>query len=122
MQDGPVAHGDGARESRGAFRPLSAMWKVPQFRRAIYDRWQALRNDATVSRTQIENKIDAFAARIADAQARDNVRWNTLGKRTWVECWNKATYQEEVDALKQWIRARITWMDQQISEYRFLNP
>ena len=121
MQDGRV----GAWRRWRAEGPSDLSARCGRFRSSAGRSTTVGRRSATMRRslrTQIENKIDAFAARIADAQARDNVRWNTLGKRTWVECWNKATYQEEVDALKQWIRARITWMDQQISEYRFLNP
>lgn len=109
-------------ETGGVFQPLRQMWKVGQFRSAIYERWRALRSDATISRTRIENKLDAFAARIANARDRDNRKWDTIGKKTWVECWNKPTFQDEVTELKKWIRSRITWMDKRILEARFLNP
>lgn len=98
------------------FQPLKEMWKVAQFRRAIYQRWWALRSDATISRTRIENKLDAFAGRIANARYRDDDKWKTLGDKTWVECWNRPTFGEEVTELKKWIRSRITWMDERILE------
>lgn len=115
-------------ERAGYFGPLMEMWKLPQFRWAIYNRWWALRNIVTISRTGIEKKIDDFAARITNARIRDNRKWDILGKRTWWECWNKpgpngmAMYQAEVTELKQWIRARITWMDARFSESSFRNP
>lgn len=109
-------------ETGGVFQPLRQMWNVASFRQAIYERWRALRNDAKISRTRIENKLDAFAARIANARARDNHKWDTIGKKTWVECWNKPTFQDEVTELKKWIRSRIDWMDKRILESRFLSP
>ncbi|MDN5941140.1 MAG: CotH kinase family protein [Nitrospira sp.] len=110
-------------EKAGHFQPLREMWKVPQFRRAIYDRWRALRIDGSVSRSRIDRKIDDSAARIEAARTRDNAKWKTLGRKTWVECWNRDEYRLEIGELKKWIRARITWMDQQIlGDWRFRNP
>jgi CotH kinase protein len=111
------------------FGPLWEMWSVPQFRRAIYNRWWSLRSDATISRRRIVGNadhtgaivkfdhtgvIDKFVARIADARARDDSVWHTLGKRTFVECWNETTYEADVNHLKSWIYERITWMDQKV--------
>jgi hypothetical protein len=121
------------------FVPLRLMWDLvlskeaqpPRrvFRLAISNRWWGLRDDrgrgadySTISSKRIEDKIDSFAARIGSARARDNRKWDTLGKITWLECWNRSTYQREIDMLKSWIRARIAWMDEQLSKSSFANP
>jgi hypothetical protein len=95
------------------------MWP---FRQAIRDRWNALRNAGTISRSRFETKIDEFRVRIESARMRDNTVWNTINSSTSVECQNFPTYAEYLTHLKTWIRGRIDWMDTRIAESAFVNP
>ena len=105
-----------------AFEPLWQVWRIWPFRRAIRDRWNALRYAGTISRSRFETKIDEFCVRIQSARVRDNTVWNTINNRTWVECQNFPTYLEYLTHLKRWIRGRIDWMDARIAEDAFVNP
>ena len=105
-----------------AFQPLWEIWRMWPFRQAIRDRWNALRNAGTISRSRFETKIDEFRVRIESARMRDNTVWNTINNSTSVECQNFPTYAEYLTHLKTWIRGRIDWMDARIAEDAFVNP
>ena len=118
-----------------AFQPLWEIWRMGPFRQAIRDRWNALRNAGTISRSRFETKIDEFRVRIENARMRDNtfgnnpparlgqlIGWNTINSSTWEECQNFPTYAEYLTHLKTWIRCRIDCMDARIAESAFVNP
>ena len=126
------------------YQPLWETWKQPAFRRALSERWRALRQNATISRSGTETQIDALASRIAAARGRDNWVWKNLEAidiirgaflvnpaasvpTPWPlwECrdYNSpTTFKAEIDRLKQFARARINWMDAAIADPQFLTP
>lgn len=109
--------------SNPVFQPLREMWKVPAFRQALKDGWYYLRYYAIVSRTAIDGKLTDTENRIAAARARDNKKWDTIGKTIWEECTVQPTYHDEVVELKRWMRARIDWIDSKIlNDPGFLKP
>jgi hypothetical protein len=124
------------------YQPLWETWKQPAFRRAVSDRWRTLRANGTISTSRTEAQIDAFASRIAATRSRDNWVWKNLetidvtrraslvnptADVPWPlwECRDYSmptTFQAEVAKLKQFVRARIDWMDSNIADPGFLSP
>lgn len=87
----------------------------PAFRDRLATRWAELRagplaDDAIVAR------IAAMQAELAEAEARDHERWPVVGQ--WVDPnWHVgATWQEDVDWLRDWTLARAAWMDAHVGE------
>ena len=69
-------------------------------------RWAELRN-SVLSEAQLFQTIDAMQAEISNAYQRDSVRWGSTqgyGSRY-------GDLQGEMDALKQWISSRLTFLD-----------
>lgn len=56
-------------------------------------------------------RVDARAAELAEAQARNFARWPVLGVWVWPNAYIGGTYAEEVGYLKDWLRQRAAWID-----------
>ncbi|MEZ4448749.1 MAG: CotH kinase family protein [Nannocystaceae bacterium] len=85
-----------------------------EFRAALKCRWQELRAGPITSE-RFAAQIAAWTAFTADARARDQARWQTMGKPIFPNCWNEATYEAEIDHLQLWIDDRIAWLDGQLA-------
>ncbi len=89
------------------------LFEDPQFRFSWDERWFALRNDL-LSTDRLMADIDEAAALLEEAQVRQFQRWPVLG--TYVNFnppgyAQRDTFQKEVDWLKDWVRTRVTWID-----------
>ncbi|NBA85486.1 T9SS type A sorting domain-containing protein [Emticicia sp. CRIBPO] len=63
----------------------------------------------------IVKEIDQMAAEINEAQKRNFKKWPVLGKYTWPSPQPvPATWELEVKELKDWIQARLTWLDKNL--------
>ena len=73
-------------------------------------RWQELRA-GPLSDDAVDALIDGFVDRVAEAEARDAARWGNVGD--WVDpnYWYGATWEEEVEWLRDWAHERAAWMD-----------
>ena len=91
-----------------------ALYADPEFQRAFKCRWQALRT-APIALDTFKKRVDAWVEFTADARARDQARWNTVGMSIFPNCFSEPTYEEEVAALLSWIDARISWLDGQVA-------
>jgi hypothetical protein len=77
-------------------------------------RWRALRRSGgPLDTAEVFARIDRWVAFTAAARARDQQRWPTLGKMIFPNCQSRPTYTEEITALKDWISARVAWLDAQ---------
>lgn len=74
-------------------------------------RWEQLRS-TVFSEDSIHQRIDALAARLNESQARNFTRWPILGVYVNWNYFVGNTYQEELDYLKWWFKARMSWLDQ----------
>jgi hypothetical protein len=75
-------------------------------------RWYELRKTGgPLDVARLEARIDAFAAHIKMAKARDAKRWGNVGKYVWPNNFVGATWEDEVTYLKYWIRKRLPWVD-----------
>jgi len=73
-------------------------------------RWQELR-DGFLSNENLASAIDSIANVLEEAQVRNYERWPILGTYVWPNQFVGASYQEEINFLKQWTIDRLEWMD-----------
>lgn len=81
------------------------------FRRKLVTRWNWLR-ESVWSTTTMHAYIDsATTVLAAEATTRNFERWPVLGEYVWPNFFIGETYDQEVVWLKEWIRKRAEWMD-----------
>ena len=95
---------------------------VPAYWRALYAdagfqhawkcRYQALRAGPLAAAT-FDARIAAWTAFTAAARARDQQVWPTVGQMIFPNCTSQPTYDGEVTYLRDWIGARLVWLDAQ---------
>src|SRR5947207_13711083 len=88
------------------------LFEDPDFAQRYVDRWGELRTNQFAI-VKILNRIDELAALLDQAQARNFRRWRVLGRNISPNAFVGKSFAEEVNFLKEWIRQRIEWMDQQ---------
>lgn len=99
---------------------VSKLYSDPIFQNKFAKRWNELKN-TTLSYPNIEKLIDSTVNKIKDAVTRNFLKWKEcFDGKTYV--WpnkNKFTsYDEEINYLKNWIKQRLNWLNQNIpSEY-----
>lgn len=85
----------------------------PQYNTSLYKRWTALRA-GPLQLDSIYDYIDKQAALLADAQERNFRRWRVMDQKLWPNKYHSKSYTEEIQYLKEWIRARLIWLDHNI--------
>lgn len=79
-------------------------------------RWRALRGNA-LARSNLFHTIDSWASRLDEAQARNYERWpGVLGVPLSDEPNAYSTYSGEVTEFKDFLAARLNWIDEHIYE------
>ncbi len=73
-------------------------------------RWEELRGDV-LAMEHIDALIDEQLAQLEDAEPRDHQRWPVLGEYLWPNYFVGATYDEDIGYLRDWIDARLLWLD-----------
>jgi hypothetical protein len=87
------------------------------FRYRASKRWDVLRK-TTFNPDRINNWMDSTATVLQPAMLRNNSRWTgVLGKYVWPNYYVGATYQDEINWMKDWIRQRTGWLDSQLKAY-----
>lgn len=76
----------------------------------IKARWQNLRGNE-LAEDRLEYVVDSLAALLSLPQRRNFTKWPVLGQYVWPNYFVGATYEQEVQFLKQWIRDRIGYLD-----------
>jgi len=84
----------------------------PDFAQEYVDRWAELRK-SVLATSKVLAKIDEFASELDEAQQRNFERWPILGKAVAPNWFVGSSYDEEVQWMAEWIRARLAWMDKQ---------
>lgn len=85
----------------------------PTFAIRAVSRWNTLRADAW-SDARINRFVDSCATLLGESQARNFDRWRILGTKVWPNYYAGQTYAEELNFLKNWLRQRLAWLDQQM--------
>jgi len=93
----------------------------PGFKQRYKDRWNALR-DGILSTASMNAKIDGIVGELDTAQARQFLRWKTLGytlvpdlRYVMFAGPHPDSYQGEVVYLKEWLEDRAKWIDSNLS-------
>ena len=86
--------------------PNGALWfdrlhEDPQYLMRYYDRWAELR-EGLLSTDALMERIDQIGVELDEAGPRDMARWGG------------GTYQNQIDAMKNWGAGRVAWMDSQL--------
>jgi hypothetical protein len=89
------------------------LFAQPDFQEAFKCRWRALRKDA-LSLSTLDARMAAWSIFTAEARARDQAKWATMGKSIFPNCFAKASYADETAALREWIVARVEWLDAEV--------
>ncbi|MFN8354049.1 MAG: CotH kinase family protein [Spirosomataceae bacterium] len=87
-----------------------------EFSKKIKTRWQDLRKGAFQT-DKIIAIVDSAATNLNEAQVRNFQRWNILGQYVWPNYFVGKSYLEEVNWLKDWIRQRLAWLDEQYQNF-----
>jgi subtilisin-like proprotein convertase family protein len=91
------------------------MMQDTNFQNVLRCRWERYRQ-TILDTTYLFNHIDSVASYLNESQARHYDQWGHLGINSGAPEVGPipTTFQGEVDALKQWIRLRIVWLDANI--------
>lgn len=87
--------------------------KETGFRSTLACRWKRLRAGEW-SDASWRARFDSLVAVAGSAQARNYERWDVLEIGMWPEAYVPGTYQGEIDTMKNWLSARIAWIDGQL--------
>lgn len=84
---------------------------IPQVSHQINCRWEELRSGPLHTDSLLQF-LDSNIVILADAQERNFNRWPILGQYVWPNDFIGQTYQDESEFLKEWLIARLEWMDE----------
>ncbi|MDH4092745.1 MAG: CotH kinase family protein [Cyclobacteriaceae bacterium] len=87
------------------------MLEDPLFSASMKCRWEKLRR-TTLTNEYFTNAIDSMASMLDEAQQRNFEQWPILGVYVWPNQFVGDTYSDEISYLKEWILARLQWMDE----------
>lgn len=88
----------------------------PAYFEQVTARWTSLRTTVYQTST-IHSYIDSVANVLnAGAQQRNFERWPVLGQYVWPNYFVGATFQSEVNWLKQWVTNRMLWLDAHMND------
>ena len=88
----------------------------PGYVSSLKERWSALRSNE-FSNDFIISAIEDLKLELekSDASTRNFGKWLILGKYIWPNNFIGNRYSEEIDYLKDWIKERLSWMDNEIN-------
>jgi hypothetical protein len=82
----------------------------PTFLTRLRERWNGFKKDA-LNADSLVAFIDATADALGEAQERNFKLYPILGTYVWPNNFWPATFNEEVEFLKEWLQNRIAWLD-----------
>lgn len=95
----------------------------PAFRQRFIDRWTELRN-GIFNTVNMNARIDDIVAELETAQARQFLRWKSLGFTLFPDIRylmfagpHPDSYQGEIEYLKTWLEERAEWMEANIDSF-----
>lgn len=90
------------------------------FKANVRARWELLRQ-GQLHKDTIFSMIDSMRTFLDEAQTRNFQKWDILGQYVWPNNYVGLTYQDEINYLKNWINARLLWLDNQIDGFPVLS-
>lgn len=79
-------------------------------------RWEYLRENS-FHQDSLFNFIDSVALYLDESQQRNFQKWDILGNYVWPNYYVGATYQDELNFLKDWVGDRLVWIDNNLPGY-----
>lgn len=83
------------------------------YTRQMKCRWEDLRA-GILNTDSVYAWIDSVAAFLQESQTRNFIQWDILGEYVNWNYFVGDTYEEEIDYLKWWFKARMAWMDEHL--------
>jgi Spore coat assembly protein len=87
------------------------LFAYPEFQNMVKKRWKELRGDKL---KEFDTFIDTNSKQMEMSQKKNFKRWNILNQYVWPNAVVTGSYENEIKYLKNWLFARLTWMDQQL--------
>lgn len=84
---------------------------IPQVQDFTSCRWEELRS-GPFRTDSLMAYIDGQIAHMGEAVGRNFERWDILGQYVWPNNFYGRNYQEDVASLKNWLKDRLDWMDE----------
>ena len=84
------------------------------FKDHIHEKWSSIR-EKQYSDVSITSLIDSLSLLLNEAQERNFVKWDLLGRKVWPNYYVGQSYEDEVDILKNWTFQRLKWLDDSLS-------
>jgi len=81
------------------------------FRQAFIDRLSGLRAQGVLQETELDALINSIADPLSASALRNFTRWPVLNTSLWLSEINTTTWEEQIVALKDWLHARLDWME-----------
>ncbi len=94
------------------YRYYPTLFRDPNFTQAYIDRLNDLRQ-GVLSTANMWADIDEIVGILHEAQQRNFERWKILGVKLWPNYYVGKTYADEINYLKNWLRDRFAWLDNQ---------
>lgn len=91
------------------------LWQEPAFNARAAARWHALRA-GPLHNDSLMQYIDTQVNLLGEAAERNFERWQILGTYVWPNAFIGASYSEEAGYLKNWLNARLAWLDENLEE------
>lgn len=88
---------------------MSHAFRTPGFDTEVRRQWERLYARADV----LNHHIDVLATALQEARQRNFARWSILGSYVWPNHVVYDTYEEELRYLKNWLAARMRWLQTQ---------
>ncbi len=85
------------------------------FKLRMAKRWKEIRT-TSLTTEKVLSEVDSLVNLLDKAQQRNFEKWPVLGVHVWPNSFVGQTYFEEVQFLKNWITARLAWMDSELNK------
>lgn len=96
----------------GGYRYYPTLFRDPNFTQAYIDRLNDVRH-GVLSTTNMWADIDEIVGILQESQRRNFEKWRILGVELWPNYYVGQTFADEINFLKNWLRDRFTWLDNQ---------
>ena len=92
---------------------FTRLFQDPVFAAKVKDKWNQLKSSGRLE--ELFQYIDNRAAYLSHVQVRNFQKWDILSTWVWPNRVVTGSYGGEVTAMKDWLRARVAWMDAQFN-------
>jgi len=92
---------------------FARLFQDPAFAAKVKDKWNQLKSSGQLE--ELFHYIDNRATYLSQVQVKNFQKWDILSTWVWPNRVVTGSYEGEVTAMKDWLRARVNWMDAQFN-------